>query len=76
VPTYEKVEMVYDNLDRMHGGMVFLNAMPGASVYALVKGQQSLGAVANNKVTIAEELIDSNPFNLTANTPLSKLRLR
>jgi hypothetical protein len=68
VPTPETVEIVYDNLDRMRGVEAFLNAMPGASVYALVKGQQSIGAVANHQVTITEELMDSNPLFLTANT--------
>jgi len=68
VPTQETVEIVYDNLDRMRGVEAFLNAMPGASVYALVKGQQSLGAVANHQVAITEQLMDSNPLFLTANT--------
>jgi hypothetical protein len=68
VPTRETVEIVYDNLDRMRGVEVFLNAMPGASVYALVKGQQSMGAVANHQVMITEQLMDSNPQFLTANT--------
>lgn len=68
VPTRETVEMVYDNLDRMRGVEAFLNAMPGASVYALVKGQQSIGAVNNHQVVITEELMDSNPLLLTANT--------
>jgi hypothetical protein len=68
VPTRETAEVVYDNLDRMRGVEAFLNAMPGASVYALVKGQQSIGAVENHQVTITEELMDSNPLFLTANT--------
>jgi hypothetical protein len=68
VPTRETAELVYDNLDRMRGVEAFLNAMPGASVYALVKGQQSIGAVDNHQVTITEQLMDSNPLFLTANT--------
>jgi len=68
VPTRETAELVYDNLDRLRGVEAFLNAMPGASVYALVKGQQSIGAVANHQVTITEQLMDSNPLFLTANT--------
>jgi len=68
VPTHETAQLVYDNLDRMRGVEAFLNAMPGASVYALVKGQQSLGAVANHQVAITEQLMDSNPLFLTANT--------
>ena len=68
VPTRETAELVYDNLDRLRGVEAFLNAMPGASVYALVKGNQSLGAIANHQVMITEQLMDSNPLFLTANT--------
>ena len=68
VPTPQTVQIVYDNLDRLRGVEAFLNAMPGASVYALVQGQQSVGAVANQQVMITEELMDSNPLFLTANT--------
>jgi hypothetical protein len=68
VPTRETAQIVYDNLDRMRGVEAFLNAMPGASVYALVKGQQGMGAVANHQVMITEALMDSNPLFLTANT--------
>ncbi len=42
-PLPDTVELVYDYLDRARGVEVFLNAMPGASVYALVKGPQALG---------------------------------
>ena len=55
VPTRETAELVYDNLDRLRGVEAFLNAMPGASVYALVKGQQSTGAVANHQVMITDD---------------------
>jgi hypothetical protein len=68
VPTSETVEMVYDNLDRMRGVEAFLNAMPGASIYALVKGQQSVGAIENHHVVVTEYLLDSNPLFLTGNT--------
>ncbi len=68
VPTSETVDMVYDNLDRMRGVEAFLNAMPGASIYALVKGQQSVGAIENHQVVITENLLDSNPLFLTGNT--------
>ncbi len=68
VPTSETVDIVYDNLDRMRGVEAFLNAMPGASIYALVKGQQSVGAIENHQVVITENLLDSNPLFLTGNT--------
>jgi len=68
VPTRETVEVVYENLDRMRGVEAFLNAMPGASIYAAFKGQQSIGAVENHQVAIFETLMDSNSLYLTANT--------
>jgi hypothetical protein len=68
VPTRETADRVYDHLDRLRGVEAFLNAVPGASVYALIKGQQSMGAVANHQVMVTAELMDSNPLFLTANT--------
>ena len=68
VPTQETAQMVYDHLDRMRGVEAFLNAMPGASIYALFKGPQSIGAIKNHQVAIMENLMDSNPLYLTGNT--------
>ncbi len=68
VPTNETVAIVYDNLDRMRGVEAFLNAIPGASIYAMHKGYCSLGATENHQVMITEELMDSSPLFLTANT--------
>jgi len=67
-PLPETAELVYDNLDRMRGVDVFLKCMPAASVRQLMLGPAELGANAFNKVMIAEDLMDSKPLFLTANT--------
>ena len=67
-PLPETVELVYDNLDRMRGVDVFLKCMPAASVRQLMLGPAELGANAFNKVMITEDLMDSKPLFLTANT--------
>ena len=38
VPTDDTVKKVYDNLDRMRGVEVFLNTLPGASMYRIRAG--------------------------------------
>lgn len=67
-PLPETAEMVYDNLDRMRGIDVFLKCMPAASVRQLMLGPKSIGVDSYNKVVIVEQLMDSKPLFLTANT--------
>jgi hypothetical protein len=67
-PLPETAELVYENLDRMRGVDVFLKCMPAASVRQLMLGPKELGADAYNKVMITEDLMDSKPLFLTANT--------
>jgi hypothetical protein len=67
-PLPETAELVYENLDRMRGVDVFLKCMPAASVRQLMLGPEKLGANAFNKVMITEDLMDSKPLFLTANT--------
>lgn len=67
-PLPETAELVYENLDRMRGVDVFLKCMPAASVRQLMLGGEKLGADTFNKVGITEELMDSKPLFLTANT--------
>jgi hypothetical protein len=66
VPTKETVEMVYDNLDLMHGVEAFVNAFQGASTTAIWKGFNSAG-IPVNSVLIFSELMDGNSLFLTAN---------
>ena len=67
-PTIDTAQLVYDNLDRMRGVDAFLKGIPGASVYALIHGAHSLGAVEAHQVMIFDKLMDSKPFFLTGNT--------
>lgn len=67
-PLPETAELIYENLDRMRGVDVFLKCMPAASVRQLMIGPEELGANAYNKVMITENLMDSKPLFLTANT--------
>jgi hypothetical protein len=67
MPDKDTVEKVYDNLDFMRGVEVFLNAMPGASLYAMREGLRSVG-VDNQTVTLFETLMDSKTLFLTPNT--------
>ncbi len=68
VPTDDTVKKVYDNLDRMRGVQVFLNTLPGASVYRLRAGNAKIGADKSNKVAIFSQLLGSKSLYLTANT--------
>jgi hypothetical protein len=67
-PLPETAELVYENLDRMRGVDVFLKAMPAASVRQLMLGPGEIGATDYHHVVITENLMDSKPLFLTANT--------
>jgi hypothetical protein len=67
-PTEETVELVYDNLDFMRGIETFLNAMPAASLEALLEGVGSLGVDRNGAISITESLMDARSLYLTPNT--------
>ncbi|MGI9586155.1 MAG: DUF1254 domain-containing protein, partial [Acidimicrobiia bacterium] len=67
-PTNETTRTVYDYLDTARGVEVFLNAMPGASVQALVHGPRALGQERPNQVVIFDKLMSSESLFLTGNT--------
>jgi hypothetical protein len=67
-PLPDTVALAYDYIDRARGVEVFLSAMPGASVYALVKGPEALGVSRTNQVTLFDGLMDSSSLFLTGNT--------
>lgn len=67
-PLPETAEAVYENLDRMRGVDVFLKCMPAASVRQLMIGPGAIGAGSYNQVLLTEQLMDSKPLFLTANT--------
>ena len=67
-PYPETAEKVYDYIDTMRGVDAFLKGMPGASIYGLVTGIESTGAVEAHEVIIFDKLGDSKPLYLTLNT--------
>ncbi len=68
VPTDDTVKKLYDNLDRMRGVQVFLNTLPGASMYRLRAGNKKVGIDSSNKLSIFSQLLDSKSLYLTGNT--------
>ena len=68
VPTAETTQKVYDNLDFLRGTEVFLNFIPATSMEGLRLGNAERGATKSNQVVIMDQLADSNPLWLTANT--------
>lgn len=67
MPDAATVQKSYDNLDFLRGVEVFLNTMPGASLYAVREGLHGIG-VDNQTVAVFETLMDSKSIYLTANT--------
>jgi len=67
MPDPATVQKAYDNLDFLRGVEVFLNAMPGASVFAFRKGARENG-FGNGEIGIMETLMDSKSLFLTPNT--------
>ena len=59
-------ELLYDNLDFMHGVEAFINSFPGASLAAMRRGFLGIG-VEDNDVLAFPELMDSASLFLTAN---------
>jgi hypothetical protein len=68
VPTTETTQKVYDNLDFLRGTEVFLNFIPATSMEGMRLGNAERGAVKSNQAVIMDNLADSNPLWLTANT--------
>lgn len=65
-PTPKTAEQLYDHLDFMRAVDVFLNALPGASLQAMRRGQRSMGA-ADSSFVIFEHYLDSKTLALTGN---------
>ena len=68
VPTAETTQLVFDNLDFMRGTEVFLNFVPACSIEAIRLSFIERGAGKSNQAVIFDDLCDSNPLLLTANT--------
>src|SRR5678816_1950784 len=65
-PSEATAELLYDNLDFMHGVEAFINSFPGASLAAMRRGFLDIG-VEDNDVLAFPELMDSESLFLTAN---------
>ena len=67
-PYPETAATVYDYLDTMRGVDAYLKGMPLASIYGLVEGAHSQGAVEAHQVILFEQMLDAQPIYLTGNT--------
>ena len=67
-PYPETAETAYDYLDTMRGVDAYLKGMPLASIYGLVEGAHSQGAVEAHQVILFEQMLDAQPIYLTGNT--------
>jgi len=67
-PNKESTQKLYDNLDFMRGTEVFLTFVPAASIEAVRRGMEEIGATKSNQGLIFEQLLDSSPLLLTGNT--------
>jgi hypothetical protein len=68
VPTADTAQKTYDLLDFMRGVETFMNFIPAASVEAIRLGLADIGVKKSNQAIIFDQLADSNPLLLTANT--------
>jgi hypothetical protein len=67
-PAPETTQKVYDNLDFLRGVEVFLNFVPATSMEAIRLGLADIGVIKSNQAILFDQLMDSNPLFLTANT--------
>jgi hypothetical protein len=65
-PSEETAALLYDHLDFMNGVQAFIRAIPGASLAAMRRGFQSVGA-EDNTFLLFSELMDSASVFLTGN---------
>ncbi len=66
VPTGDTADLVYDQLDFVHGVNVYLDGFGAASTYAIRKGFHEVG-VEDNSIIIFSGLMGSESVFLTAN---------
>ena len=67
-PLKETADKVYDYLDTSRAMDAFLKGQPAASVFGIIQGSHSLGAVEAHEVLIFDKLLNSKSLFLTANT--------
>jgi len=67
-PSDETVAKTYDFLDTSRAVELFLNAMPAASMYAMLNGHAKIGFKPNQTVGITENLMNARSIWLTPQT--------
>jgi hypothetical protein len=67
-PVKETADKVYEYLDTARAMDAFLKGQPAASIFGIIEGSHSLGAVEAHEVLIFDKLLDSKSLFLTANT--------
>jgi len=66
-PTPKAAEQLYEQLDYIRAVDVFMNAMPGAALVAMRRGQRAMGA-GDNTFVVFEHYLDSKTIFLTGST--------
>ena len=67
MPDRKSIQTVYDNLDFSRAVEVYLNTLPGVSMWTVRNGQREAGQPDNTLMTM-EKLMDSTGMYLTPNT--------
>lgn len=67
-PTQETAQKVYDYLDQSRGVQAFLDNQGAASMFAMRRGFQGLGAVNSSQFVIHEQPLDAKAVWLVANS--------
>ncbi len=68
LPTEQTVQKLYDQLDFARGVRAFLETIPGASMMAMRKGMEEVGALPNYTVLVTGSLMDARSLFLTPNS--------
>jgi hypothetical protein len=68
VPTQDTADKALENLLFLRGVETFLNGIPAASVEAIRRGLVDVGATEAHHLVVTDNLMDSKPLFLTANT--------
>jgi len=68
VPTQDTADKALENLLFLRGVEAFLNGIPAASVEAIRRGLVDVGATEAHHLVVTDNLMDSKPLFLTANT--------
>jgi len=67
MPDHATIQAVYNNIDFSRAVEVYLNTLPGVSMWSIRNGQRNSGS-KDNTITIMQSLMDSTGMYLTPNT--------